>query len=332
MLERDATESDLQGFARSYRPLIMGRRGAVGTNHPVAAQAGLDTLRAGGNAVDAAVAVAATLFVVEPHMSGLGGDAFYHVCLSPSARTEVFNGTGPAPLGASAERFASGGMAVHGRLSVSVPGALAGLASMHEAHGSLPWPTLFAAAIDAARQGFAVTHAYRHFSGDARAMLAADPRSRAIFLDASGAAPAVGALIRQEALAHTLEEIAADGAETFYRGAVAGRLAAGMLAAGVPITAADLAGCEAERPAPISISYRGLTVAQTPPNSTGFTFLQMLRMAERFRPRAARPGVAHPCAGRGQKTRLRRSRTLRHRSALRRQRADRPVAVRYLRG
>src|SRR5271167_824001 len=93
---------------RCYRPLIIGRRGAVAANHPLAAQAGLIALRAGGNAVDAAVATAVTLAVVEPMMSGLGGDGFYQVYWRPAGRAMVFNGSGPAPAAATPERYAAG--------------------------------------------------------------------------------------------------------------------------------------------------------------------------------------------------------------------------------
>ena len=103
---------------RSYRPVIIGARGAVAANHPLAAQAGLLTLRAGGNAVDAAVATAMTLAVVEPMMSGLGGDGFYHVYDERTGRAVVFNGTGPAPAAAAPERYA-GGIPRTGPLSVS---------------------------------------------------------------------------------------------------------------------------------------------------------------------------------------------------------------------
>jgi gamma-glutamyltranspeptidase/glutathione hydrolase len=261
----------------------MGPSGAVGANHPLAAQAGLETLKAGGNAADAAVAVAATLAVVEPHMSGLGGDAFYHLHEAGRPCGVVYNGTGPAPRSATPESYAAG-MAVTGGRSVSVPGLLAGLQAMHAAHGRLGWAGLFTAAIRCAREGFAVTHAYRHFARTERGMLAADPRSRAVFLadpDQDGVPPLAG-LIRQEALARTLEAIAADGADTFYRGLLARRLAAGMREAGVPITEVDLGECVAEVTEPIAIDYRGYTVTQTPPNSTGFTFLEMLQIVERF--------------------------------------------------
>src|SRR5262252_9865481 len=109
---------------RSYRPVIMGRRGTVAANHPLAVQAGLLALRAGGNAVDAAVATAVTLAVVEPMMSGIGGDGFYHVYEQATGRAVVFNGTGPAPAAATPERYA-GEIPLIGPLSVSVPGTLA---------------------------------------------------------------------------------------------------------------------------------------------------------------------------------------------------------------
>src|SRR5471032_1166916 len=119
---------------RCYRPLIAGTRGAAAANHPLAAQAGLMALRAGGNAVDAAVATALALAVVEPMMSGLGGDAFYHVFDAKTGRSVVFNGSGPAPSAATPERYAAG-IPRTGPLSVSVPGMLAGLGLMHREHG-----------------------------------------------------------------------------------------------------------------------------------------------------------------------------------------------------
>jgi len=261
---------------RSHRAPIMGRHGAVGANHPMATQAGLDMLRAGGNAIDASVAISLALGVAEPMNSGLGGDGFYHVYMAGSDRAEVFNGTGPAPLAATPERFRDG-IPIVGPLSVSVPGSLAGVAAMHVAHGRLPWPQLVQPAIALARDGFAATHTYRHTADENRARLAADARSGPMFLDKGFAG-----LIVQPDLARTLEEIAADGAETFYRGRLAARLAKCMQQAGVIVTAADLAACRAELQAPISITYRGYEVRQTPPNSTGFVLLQMLKIVERF--------------------------------------------------
>src|SRR5215472_12114196 len=201
---------------RSYRPVIIGARGAVAANHPLAAQAGLLALRAGGNAIDAAVATAMTLAVVEPMMSGLGGDGFYQVYEQAKGRAIVFNGSGPAPLAATLERY-DGGIPRIGPLSVSVPGTVAALGAMHRRFGRLPWRDLFTEAISFARDGFAATPHYRHFADEYRTTLLLDPRSTAIFL-INGEAPPVGTPIVQPDLARTLEEIASEGAETFYRG------------------------------------------------------------------------------------------------------------------
>jgi gamma-glutamyltranspeptidase/glutathione hydrolase len=266
---------------RAYRTLIMGRNGAVAANHPLAAQAGLDVLRAGGNAIDATVAISLTLGVVEPMMSGLGGDGFYQVHDAKTGETRCWNATGAAPRAATPERFKARGIAVRGPLSVSVPGCLGGLGAMHAALGSLPWPSLCAPAIEHAREGFPASHHYRHFAEEVRAVLSADPRSRSVFLGETGLPPLAG-LVKQPDLARTLEEIAADGPETFYCGRLAQRLAAGMQAAGVLVDAQDLAACQPQVQDPIAIAYRGFKVTQTPPNSTGFTMLQMLKIVERF--------------------------------------------------
>jgi gamma-glutamyltranspeptidase/glutathione hydrolase len=145
---------------RARRPLIMGRRGAVATNHPVATAAGMEILRAGGNAADAAVAIALTLGVVEPHMSGLGGDGFYHAWNAKTGVSTTYNGTGAAPAAATIAHYrTAGGIPVHGPLSIQTPGMVAGIAALHGAEGSKPWGALFGLAIEAARDGFAATHA-----------------------------------------------------------------------------------------------------------------------------------------------------------------------------
>jgi gamma-glutamyltranspeptidase len=160
----------------------------------MATQAGLGTLRAGGNAFDAAVAVSLALGVCEPGSSGLGGDGFYHAYLAGLDRAEVFNGTGAAPLAATPERFASG-IEIVGPRSVSVPGLLGGIGAMHAAHGRLPWAKLVQPAIALAREGFAATHVYCNGIGEYRAWLAEDPRSARTFLGKG-----LGALVLQPAL------------------------------------------------------------------------------------------------------------------------------------
>jgi gamma-glutamyltranspeptidase len=172
---------------RSHRPLIMGRRGAVASNHPMATQAGLDVLRAGGNALDATIAVSLILGVVEPHMSGLGGDGFFQV-LGADGQGFCVNATGAAPAAATPEAYAAG-IPVAGPRSASIPGLVAGLALLHGKGAQLPWARLVAPAIEAARDGFAVTHAYAHFAGENRAKLAADPLSKARLLVEEAGAP-----------------------------------------------------------------------------------------------------------------------------------------------
>jgi gamma-glutamyltranspeptidase/glutathione hydrolase len=221
-----------------------------------------------------------TLAVVEPMMSGLGGDGFYHLYDRKTGRAVVFNGTGPSPTAATPERYA-GRIPRTGPLSVSVPGTVAGLGAMHRSFGRLPWRDLFAEAITFARDGFGATRAYSHFAEEYRATLMVDPRSAAIFL-AGGKPPPLGAAIVQLDLAGTLEEIASDGAETFYRGRLARRLAAALEAAGSLVSAADLEAFEADQQAPIGIDYRGFTVLEAPPNSTGFVLLEELNILEHF--------------------------------------------------
>eukprot|EP01037_Dinobryon_pediforme_P012865 gene12865-12965_t len=201
-------------------------------------------------------------------MSGLGGDGFYHVLMGGVG--QIYNGCGFAPAAATQSEY-SGGMDVTGPRSVSVPGSLGGIAAMHKAHGRLPWARLFEAAIEHARFGFGATPHYVNFAHEAGPRFDAGAKS---VYPASG----IASLVVQENLARTLEEIAADGAETFYRGRLAKRIAGH----GTLITEADLASYEPEVQAPIGVTYRGFEIRQTPPNSTGFCTLQMMKMLERF--------------------------------------------------
>ncbi len=266
---------------RSHRPVLFGRHGAVASNHPVATQAGLDVLRTGGNAADAAVAVALTIGVVEPQMSGLGADGFYHFHDAATTAGTVYNGSGRPPAAATASGFMRDGMPLSGPASVSVPGAIGALHRMHQRHGQRPWADLCRPAITAARDGFGATATFRRFAAMGSDRLLQDRVSAGVFLR-DGNAPEGGEFIVQARLAQTLEELAAGGAESFYRGALARRLVADFARSGVAITASDLAAFEPEEQRPISITYRGFTVRQTPPNSMGFTLLQELRIVELF--------------------------------------------------
>jgi gamma-glutamyltranspeptidase/glutathione hydrolase len=267
---------------RARRPLIMGRRGAVASNHPVATAAGMEILRAGGNAADAAVAIAVTLGVVEPHMSGLGGDGFYHAWNAKTGASTTYNGTGAAPAAATIAHYrAAGGIPVYGALSIQTPGMVAGIAALHGAEGSKPWGALFGPAIEAARDGFAATHALRHFAGENRARLAPDALSAALFLP-EGKPLALGHLLVQPALAATLQRLASAGPSDFYQGRLAAMLAADLEKAGALVRAADLAGVAPIIAPPIAVPYRGFELRQTPPNSMGFAMAQMARILDRF--------------------------------------------------
>ena len=265
---------------RSYRPVIMGRRGAVASNHPLATQAGLLTLQAGGDAVDAAVAIGATLGVVEPFMSGLGGDGFYHVYRKGTGEAVVFNGTGAAPRAATPDRYSSG-IPMSGPLAFNTPGTVGGWGAMHARFGRRSWPSLFESAISYAREGFGATPTYVNYAGEAAKLLNQDARSARTFLR-DGKAPALGAVIAQPDLARTLQQLADEGADSFYRGAIAKRFAAGLAEVGALVAAEDLADCYPEEQAPISIQYRGYTVTEAPPNSTGWVLLQELKIVELF--------------------------------------------------
>lgn len=265
---------------RSHRPLLMGRRGAVASNHPVATAAGMEVLRAGGSAADAAVAVSLTLGVVEPHMSGLGGDGFYHHWSAASGRAETYAGTGPAPQAATVARYqAEGGIPVWGPLSTQTPGKVVGLTALHAAHGAKPWASLFGPAIEAAREGFAATATFRRFTTSMRERLLPDAVARETFLP-GGAPPDLGALVMQPALAATLQRLAVGGAEDFFRGALARDLAADLADSGTLVAAADLATVSPREAPPIVMPWRGFELRQTPAPSMGFAMLQMLAMLE----------------------------------------------------
>ncbi len=265
---------------RTYRPVINGLRGAVASNHPLSTQAGLLTLQRGGNAVDAAVAVASCLGVVEPMASGAAGDGFYHLYRKADSKAVVFNATGPAPRAATVERY-GGRIPASGPLAGSVPGSVDGWYQMHRRFGTLPWKDVLQAAIYYAREGFGATRHYASWAKDALNDLLADPGCRRIFLP-RGYLPQKGDLIRQTDLARTLELLAEGGADAFYRGPIARGLARAWQADGGLVTEEDLAAFHCEEQAPIASTYRDYTLTTSPPNSVGWVLLQELNIVEQF--------------------------------------------------
>ena len=263
----------------AHRPVVMGRNGMVAAGHPLAALAGVNMLQRGGNAVDAAIAVAAALNVVEPHMSGVGGDGFIMIYRAGQGAPEVVNATGAAPLAATRAAYRDG-IPMKGIRSVSVPGLVDGWLQAHARHGTLPLGELFAPAIGLAEDGFPVSRRLAEFMAAEPALLAY-PSTRAIFAP-QGRLLQAGEILRQCDLARTLGLIAAEGAETFYRGEVARAVVSFAEAQGGLLTLRDLAEHHTRWQPAIAVDYRGYTVYNAPPNSSGHALLQMLNLVERF--------------------------------------------------
>ncbi|MGI5838743.1 MAG: gamma-glutamyltransferase [bacterium] len=263
---------------------VRGRQGAVAAEHPLAAAAGLNVLQGGGNAADAVVAMAAVTGVVQPMMCGLGGDAFMVYYEAVSGRYYALSGSGIAPRGAEREFFARRGFAkmpLAGILTVAVPGAVAAYAKAWERFGSRPFAELFAPAIHYARDGFPVSAALSRQMHLNREKLRRCPATAAIFLR-DGAPYQPGEILIQNDLAGSLEMVARNGTETFYRGELAAAILRCSETHGGLFAPEDLANHETTVEEPLAADYRDCTVYQTPPASQGFIMLEMLNILEGF--------------------------------------------------
>ena len=264
----------------SNRPVVMGRNGMVCAGHPLAAQAGIAVLQRGGNAVDAAIATAAALNVVEPNMSGIGGDGFIMIYNRQSDTIEVCNGTGAAPYATDVDWYRSNGIPVKGILSVSVPGLVDAWMSAHERFGTLSRAEVFDAAIDLSENGFPVTHVLSGVIAGDR-LLCEFPDSQAVF--APGGVPMrPGQILRQPRLAQTFQAIVDGGRDAFYEGETAHSLVKFSEGQGGILSLKDFADCRSRWQEPISTSYHGHTVYEAPPNSSGHVLLQELNIVEQF--------------------------------------------------
>jgi gamma-glutamyltranspeptidase len=270
-----------------HRPDVSGLHGAVVSDHPLASAAGFEVLRAGGNAVDAAVAMAAVLAVVRPHMNGVGGDAFALFYEAAGRRVHALNSSGRAGELATPGFFAERGhasMPITGALTITVPGAVAAWAAAAERFGTMPLADLMAPAIAIAENGWVVSATLdRDIRGS---VIALNAGGRAIFAP-DGELRAIGAVLRNPALASTLRTIAEGGAAGFYRGEPARALASFVEAEGGHLRASDFAAHEVEWVEPISVPLsEGRRAYAMPPNSQGFVQLQQLAMSETFDLRA----------------------------------------------
>ncbi len=257
---------------------------AIASAHPLATQAGIGILEAGGNAFDAAVAVSAVLAVVEPYGSGFGGGGFWLLHRARDGLEVMVDGRERAPLAATRDMYLDEagnvvpGLSVDGALAAGIPGEPAALAHIANRYGRLPLAQSLAPAIRLARSGFTVDEHYRRMAGFRLAALQADPSAAGIFLD-EGDVPAEGARIVQADLANTLDAIAQRGHSGFYDGAVARSLVDGVSAAGGIWSLQDLKDYRVVEREPVKGQYHGYTlISAAPPSSGGIALLTMLNI------------------------------------------------------
>jgi len=271
-----------QATAGSWRPTVVAQHGMVAAGHPLAAEAGLRLLKAGGNAIDAAIATWAVQGEVEPGMTGLGADMFILYYEAKTGTVKFINGTGYAAQAATIDFYkAKGGIPDEGPLSISVPGAVGGAAYAVKKYGTKPLNDVLAPAIEIADGGFPVSEALAGGIRSARNKLANFPSSTKIYFK-NGQPLEMGDIIKNPDLARTLRTIAAQGAEPFYRGAVARNTVAFLKSNGGIISDADLSDYAPFEDTAIHVNYRGTDVYECPPNSQGFVMLEALNILEGY--------------------------------------------------
>ena len=273
----------------AHRTVTYGKNGMVATSQPLAAGAGLDILKKGGNAIDAAIATAACLSVVEPTSNGIGGDAFAIVWFKNELHG--LNASGPAPAGISIEAVKQLGheekMPTFGWTPVTVPGAPAAWAALSEKFGKLPLIDVLKPAIKYAKEGYPISPSLGYFWQKAydfyKEKMVGDE-----FLEwfntfaPKGRAPKVGEMFSSAAHGHTLEEIGKTNAESFYKGELAKKIIAASKKAGGFLTASDLEKYAPTWVEPLKINYRGYDVWELPPNGQGIVALSALNILKEF--------------------------------------------------
>jgi len=268
------------------RPATIAPKGIVASPHSLASAAGVDALRAGGSAVDAAIATGAALSVLYPHMTSVGGDAFWLIYDARSRRVRYLNGGGRAAKSTSLDWFRSRGMneiPLRGFLpaTLTVPGGVASWCAAHEEYGQLPLSRDLVAAIGYAREGYPVTGRLARWIEMCADENALNAHALALFVP-GGAAPRAGDKLTNHGLALVLERIAASGHEGFYAGDTARALANFSRAGGGFFDEADFRAQQASWGEPLSGMYRGVEIFETPPPTQGFTVLEMLNLIESY--------------------------------------------------
>ncbi len=275
-----------------YEPkqAVLASRYMVVAANPLAVDAGIEILRAGGSAVDAAIAVQMVLGLVEPQSSGIGGGLFLMHWAEKERALQSYDGRETAPMAAKAVRFADAlgrpmerYEAIASGLSVGAPGALRALELAHRRHGRLPWASLFAPAIRLAQQGFPAPRRLSLLLAREK-HLAMDAAARALYYGADGRPKRAGAILKNAAYAVTLKQIAVGGADAFYRGPIAGEIVAAVRAHVRPgdLSLEDLALYTAKEREPVCGAYRDRRICgMGPPSSGGPTVLGLLGLLER---------------------------------------------------
>ncbi len=282
-IQPQSEKQTMKHFQRSSRPAALGSEAMAATSHPLATTTAIDVLRDGGNAVDAAIAAAAVLCLVEPHMTGIGGDCF--VLYSPKGGLPIaLNGSGRAPAGATLEWYLERGFAEIPERSahaVTVPGAVDAWFRLVADHGTREMAELLLPAIRLAEEGCQVTPRVAYDFAQSGAQIVADPVAAEIFLR-DGAPLALGEQMRQPLLAATLRRIATEGRRGFYEGPVAEDMVLRLRALGGLHTLEDFSDQQAVYETPISTTYAGHEVYECPPNGQGIVALMMLRTLAGF--------------------------------------------------
>lgn len=276
---------------RNPGPAVLARRGAIASVSPVASQVGVEVLKKGGNAVDAAVAVAFTLAVVFPEAGNLGGGGF--MLIQPRAASPVaLDYRETAPARATAKMFLDrfGNLttrATIGALAVGVPGTVAGMEAAHRRYGKLPWRTLLEPSIRLAQRGFVVNPYLASSFYRSQDLLLRFAQTRRVFMP-GGLTPRAGTLFRQPDLARTLQRIAKHGAPGFYRGPTAAAIAKDVQRQGGILDERDLQGYRVRWREPVRFDYRGHTIVTMPlPSGGGVTLAQILQILEGYDLKAA---------------------------------------------
>ncbi len=279
MRERGTRRPDSGG-----RSTVFGTRGAVACEHPQAAVAGIGVLDDGGSAADACVAMAASMAVLAPMATGMGGDAFLLFYEAETGRVLGANGSGRAPRSATIEKLRGRGIEEipeHGGLPVTVPGAVRLWEDAAQRFGRLPLSRLLEPAREAAEEGYPVSEVIARYWEAAEELLRKNEAAAATFLP-DGRAPGVGRIFRQPDLARTLAAVAENGADAFYEGEIARSIASSVQEAGGYLDEEDLRGHETLWVEPIHADYRGIQVYEIPPPGQGIAALEMLNVLEGF--------------------------------------------------